>query len=97
MSRVRTTQVNYGVIDDCINVLNNNINDIYIQQNLSRLQMQMDYSVGDTADQLISTAQGVREAYQTVVDLMIASVAMLKTAKLLFKDCDETMSTELGV
>ena len=97
MSRVRTTQVNYGVIDDCINVLNNNINDIYIQQNLSRLQMQMDYSVGDTADQLISTAQGVREAYQTVVDLMIASVDMLNTAKKLFKDCDEAMSTELGV
>lgn len=96
MAGTRTTQVQYEVIDDSINVLNNSINDIYIQQELGRLQMQIDCSVGDTPEQLMIAAQGVRDAYQTIIDLMIASKDMLQTAKRLFRDCDDAVSVELG-
>lgn len=96
MGVTRTTQVQYEIIDDSISVLNNSINDIYIQQELGRLQLQLDSSVGDTPDQLIIAAQGVRDAYQTIINLMIASKDMLQMAKRLFRDCDHTVGTELG-
>ena len=91
-----TTNVSYQVIDECINNLNQRVNDYSIQVELGRLSQLFCNSNGSTLEEIKETVKDLQEAHKFVVDMMIELQKMLMTAKSLFQNLDNDMSLNIG-
>lgn len=96
MAGTRTIRVDYDVINECISNITRSVSDYQIQIDLGKLQMIMDGSAGSYCQELRQAAATVKEAYQTIVELMYESNNMLNVAKQMFMDTDSGMSSALG-
>lgn len=90
-----TTEIDYTVIDACVNNIQKLIDDTYISVELTNLKNVFEYSQSDYVNILQQLTCTLETINQTVTELLLTSKNMLLTAKQIYKDTDETLAANV--
>ena len=90
------TQIDYAVIDESINNIQNLIDDSYVSDEISKIKSSFEYSNSEYVNIIKSEILSIENINQIIVALMSASNEMLKMAKTIYQNLDADMAVEIN-
>ena len=92
----QVVQIDYAVIDDSINNIQNLIDDSYVSDEISKIKSSFEYSNSEYVNIIKNEILSVENINQKIVALMSASNEMLKMAKTIYQNLDADMAVEIN-
>lgn len=92
----QVVQIDYAVIDDSINNIQNLIDDSYVSDEISKIKSSFEYSNSEYVNIIKNEILSIENINQRIVALMSASNEMLKTAKTIYQNLDADMAVEIN-
>ncbi len=92
----QVVQIDYAVIDDSINNIQNLIDDSYVSDEISKIKSSFEYSNSEYVNIIKSEILSIENINQRIVALMSASNEMLKMAKTIYQNLDADMAVEIN-
>ncbi len=90
------TQIDYAVIDESINNIQNLIDDSYVSDEINKIKSLFEYSNSEYVNIIKNEILSVENINQKIVALMSASNEMLKMAKTIYQNLDADMAVEIN-
>ena len=90
------TQIDYAVIDESINNIQNLIDDSYVSDEINKIKSLFEYSNSEYVNIIKSEILSIENINQIIVALMSASNEMLKMAKTIYQNLDADMAVEIN-
>ena len=90
------TQIDYAVIDESINNIQNLIDDSYVSDEINKIKSLFEYSNSEYVNIIKNEILSIENINQRIVALMSASNEMLKMAKTIYQNLDADMAVEIN-
>ncbi len=90
------TQIDYAVIDESINNIQNLIDDSYVSDEINKIKSLFEYSNSEYVNIIKNEILSIENINQKIVALMSASNEMLKMAKTIYQNLDADMAVEIN-